>query len=128
MVCRVIQFFRFYPQENGDVWCSTINNRFFIFNPLDYEIRLYEHNDILSKHSQDMTNDDLQVFPDGSIRVAYIQATGYLEITRDGDVTSELSVGESVEGDSIFIIFRELIRLVKDLRTLQQTRKYHPNQ
>ncbi|MDX1799271.1 MAG: two-component regulator propeller domain-containing protein, partial [Candidatus Lokiarchaeia archaeon] len=51
--------FKFYPQKDGNIWCSTYNNRLFYFNTTDYQFIEYKYNDSLQKYGRNYVIDDL---------------------------------------------------------------------
>lgn len=81
--------FRFFPQKNGDVWCSTINNRLFIFNPVDYQFREYKNNDQLVAHSHGGIIDDLYLEDNGTLHIAYAVSFGVTSIGKSGELQGE---------------------------------------
>ena len=50
--------FRFFPQENGDVWCSTFQNKWFYFNPDNIKFTPYPFNDTIVKYSKGGLNEN----------------------------------------------------------------------
>ena len=78
--------FRFYPQNDGNIWCSTMNNRIFYFSPEDYKIHLYKHNDLLSEHSAGWICDDLYLTKDDDLALSFVYRLGKMLISSKGEL------------------------------------------
>lgn len=77
---------KFYPQVNGDIWCSTINNRLFYFNPRDYIIQEYKYNDLLEEKALSGASSDLFIEQNGSIHLSFTNLKGIFSIDSKGTV------------------------------------------
>ena len=78
--------FRFYPQRDGNIWCSTMNNRIFYFSPKDYVIHHYKYNELLSKNTKSWVCDDLYLTEDDNLALSFVYRLGKTEISSKGEL------------------------------------------
>lgn len=78
--------FKFYPQKNGEVWCSTFENKWFYFNPKNCAFTSYKFNDTIVKYSKSTLNNDFLLDQEGTIYIGYQQVGGIMAINSNGVV------------------------------------------
>ena len=89
LTCTTV--FRFFPQSDGTVWCSTINRKLFYFNPNDGNIHEYEHNEALISDLVAGLIESIYVSKNGTVHVGYLSSTGFTSIRNDGVIINSAS-------------------------------------
>lgn len=85
--------FDFFPQKDGTVWCSTINNSWFYFQDGTENFQQPKFSDTLQKYSNNFQSDVLVIADNGHIYVGFEDAYGFLEIDENGKVINKIRVG-----------------------------------
>lgn len=96
--------FLFYPQKNGEIFCSTYRNQWFSFNPKDYQFKPFRYNEALKKSTQYGISFDFYIDDKGSFHSSYLFLSGVLSIDVNGTVMNPPGVSKLVPNDSIFLI------------------------
>lgn len=81
--------FDFFPQKDGTVWCSTINNSWFYFKNGTEQFLKPKFSDTLQKYSKNFQSDELVIGEKGHIYVGFGEAYDYLEIDQKGNVINK---------------------------------------
>jgi ligand-binding sensor domain-containing protein len=80
---------RFFPQDNGEIWCSTLNKKIFYFHPDDYKFTAYEYNEISDSQASLAIINSIYVDDDKTVHLGYINRIGFLSIDKNGTILSE---------------------------------------
>lgn len=94
--------FRFYPQQNGLIWCASASNTFYIVDPEVQSIQPYQFNHISSQF-KNVVNDDLYIDENQTLHVAFLKKKGLMSINQNGKILNTPFHNESVDSAYLFL-------------------------
>ena len=126
--------FEFVPQDNGDIWCLTWNNKYFKFNPKNYIFSEYKYNSILASCSGTGIPKSLVIDKNGTINVGYNNRFGVTSIDANGNLLSSSRpashspnskiIAKKIDGNFLFYT-DEFEPMIKDGESLMITGEVH---
>lgn len=72
--------FKFFPQSDGNIWCSTIDNSWFYFKNGTLDFKPCKLNPLIQKESLGVQPEDLWIDKDSAIHVSFEGMRDYLKI------------------------------------------------
>lgn len=80
--------FNFWPQPDGKIWCTTYNKKLFYYDENKNRFFTYPFNDKIEQFgfSELIVITCFYIAPDSSLFLSFVNSTGYLRISRKGDV------------------------------------------
>ncbi|MFK7786067.1 MAG: triple tyrosine motif-containing protein [Crocinitomicaceae bacterium] len=83
LTCSTV--FKFFPQENGEIWCSTYNGKLFYFHPDDYVIHPYKYNEVIGKFPNSIPG-GIFLDKNNSLHLGFTSLLGILTIDDKGNI------------------------------------------
>lgn len=82
--------FKFHPQDDGSIWCTTNNKSIFLIKGLHPEFIAFPYNKLLQALNDAYTPQQLYIAEDGRIFLCYVNGIGFVTIGRDGKMENHL--------------------------------------
>jgi hypothetical protein len=96
LTCNTV--FKFFPQKNGEIWCTTFNNTLFYFNTIDYQFIPYKNNHYLKKIGpQNTPPEDLLILKNKKILISYSSRLGFISIDSASDIQDTVFVRNVID-------------------------------
>ncbi|MFK8045943.1 MAG: LytTR family transcriptional regulator DNA-binding domain-containing protein [Crocinitomicaceae bacterium] len=93
--------FNFFPQSNGDIWCSTINNSWFLFENGTTEFKACSLNSLIQKASKGAQVEDFWIDINGDMYFGFQNHSGFLKISGKSKTVEHSLVELPQDYDSI---------------------------
>jgi ligand-binding sensor domain-containing protein len=95
--------FKFYPQENGDIWCTTFNKSIFRISNKDPVFKPYPFNQTLLNIPDNFVTNCIYLSKDGSLYMSLVNGTGFIHIDQKGKtIYNSLNVYGSSNETAVF--------------------------
>lgn len=97
--------FKFFPQPDGTIWCSTIDNSWFYFKNGTTNFTACPYNDIIQKGSKGGQAEDIWIDGKGKIFIGFEDLRNYLKINTEKHTVEQVPGKTPKYKDSIEVIY-----------------------
>jgi len=94
--------FKFYPEENGDIWCTTYNKSLFCISGNKPEFKPYKYNKLLTGLPDYFISNCIYWSKDRSLLMS-VANVGYIQIDKNGKMTRHLSKPRESAHEVVFL-------------------------
>lgn len=96
LTCNTV--FKFFPQNNGEIWCTTFNSSLFYFNTMDYQFIPYANNHQLNNLASPNTPpEDLLILKGEKVLLSFSSRSGFISIDSGSNVHGAVSVCKGID-------------------------------